>query len=95
MWAHVGIRREGEALRTALEQIRSWQGSARRQPVGRAPIETRNLLVLGALVTQAALDREESRGAHFRLDFLEKQDSWRRHLEYRAPAPAEDLPRFG
>ena len=33
--------------------------------------ETRNLLLAGRLVTEAALRRTESRGAHYRADFPE------------------------
>ncbi|MGH7536638.1 MAG: L-aspartate oxidase, partial [Gemmatimonadales bacterium] len=94
MWMKVGIRRDGPALSAALEQIRSWAASLVPGPVRREGIEARNLVLLGEMVCRAALEREESRGAHFRSDFPGPREEWRRHLAVRAPAPAEDVPRL-
>jgi L-aspartate oxidase len=41
--------------------------------------EADNLLLVARLVSQAALDREESRGAHYRTDFPDSVAGWRRH----------------
>jgi L-aspartate oxidase len=41
--------------------------------------EARNLLLVARLVASAALDREESRGAHYREDFPNPLPEWRRH----------------
>lgn len=38
-------------------------------------LSTRNLTLLGRLLTTAALHREESRGAHYRVDFPETDDT--------------------
>jgi L-aspartate oxidase len=95
MWTLAGIRREAGALASALGQIASMETSLRAEAIRREGIETRNLILLGGLVCRAALDREESRGAHFRLDYPTKREAWRRHLEAKAASPAEDLPRFG
>jgi L-aspartate oxidase len=38
----------------------------------RRTLEARNLRVVAEVMVQAALGREESRGAHFRMDFPEK-----------------------
>jgi succinate dehydrogenase/fumarate reductase flavoprotein subunit len=41
-------------------------------------LSVRNLALLGRLLAHAALERRESRGAHFRLDFPETDDvHWR------------------
>jgi L-aspartate oxidase len=40
--------------------------------VGRRQLEARNLHTIATVMVQAALGREESRGAHFRKDFPER-----------------------
>ena len=41
---------------------------------------------------EAALRREESRGAHYRTDFPEPVEAWRRHLVFRSTRIAEAAP---
>ena len=41
-----------------------------------AALDLRNLLITSEAVTRAALVREESRGAHTRLDFPGERDEW-------------------
>lgn len=45
--------------------------------------ELANLLLAGRLMAEAALVREESRGAHYRTDFPEARAEWRRHITFR------------
>ena len=40
--------------------------------------ETANLALVGWVMAEAALRREESRGAHYRIDFPESRRQWRR-----------------
>jgi len=40
--------------------------------------ETANLALVGRVMAEAALRREESRGAHYRIDFPESRRHWRR-----------------
>jgi L-aspartate oxidase len=94
MWMKAGIRREAGALASALRQIDRWETSRRVEPIRREGIETRNLILLGELVCRAALERQESRGAHYRSDYPSKRDEWLRHLDRKSPLPVEDLPRL-
>ena len=62
-----------------------WQQSS--QPaLDRPSQELANLLLVGRLVTEAALTRTESRGAHYRTDYPETSDAWKRHIVFRRDA---------
>ena len=42
-------------------------------------LDLRARITVAGLVTRSALEREESRGAHYRSDFPETKDEWKRH----------------
>ncbi len=67
MWEQVGIVRSEASLRRAARRLRSLP-----QP---SSLITRNLRDAGRLVTEAALARRESRGAHYRSDYPEPDPS--------------------
>ncbi len=76
MWENAGILRDAQGLTQALEQIEAMREQVERTqwdlsvPVG---VELENQLMVARLVCQAALEREESLGAHHRLDFPETE----------------------
>ena len=74
MWKKVGIVREGKMLRLALAQLGEWSEKM-PPPKSRAACEARNLYAVARLIARSALAREESRGAHYRLDFPEHHDA--------------------
>jgi aspartate oxidase len=88
---HVGIVRSGPGLQQALRQFRSLDRRLGQVAMGELHdpaasfdrvlrwSEARNLLLVARLVASAALDREESRGAHYREDFPHPLPEWRRH----------------
>jgi L-aspartate oxidase len=82
MWDDVGIVRDGSGLAQAKAALAKWQ-SLVQAPVDRPSQEVADLLTCSRLVTEAALIREESRGAHYRTDFPEPREEWRRHLVFR------------
>ncbi len=89
MWELVGIVRDGDSLGRACRTLSAWQAAV-PAPTDRPAHELSNLLLCGRMVAEAGLRREESRGAHFRQDFPEPIESWRRHIVLRADAaPAE------
>jgi len=88
---HVGIVRSGDGLQRALQRFRELDRRLQNLALGAVHdpadefihvlrwSEARNLLLVARLVTLAALDREESRGAHYREDFPNPLPEWRRH----------------
>ena len=78
MWESAGIERSAEALESALQQLGEWyvEGEDTQS------LENANLLQLGRALVSAALDRCESRGAHFRTDHPETSELWAHSLVY-------------
>ncbi|MFC2021022.1 L-aspartate oxidase [Chloroflexota bacterium] len=77
-WDKVGIIRNKEGLAEAADILATWQ-KCLPQPTDRPSFELSNLILTGRLVTEAALLREESRGAHFRADFPQSSSQWQYH----------------
>ncbi|MFC1860549.1 L-aspartate oxidase [Chloroflexota bacterium] len=78
-WVNVGIIRNKEDLTQAANILAAWQGSL-PPPTDRPSCELSSLVLTARLVTEAALLREESRGAHFRSDFPQNLPQWQRHI---------------
>jgi L-aspartate oxidase len=75
MWEKVGVVRDEAGLTFAVEELRRL---ARLYP--QAAGEARNLLGIGRLVAEAALERRESRGGHYRSDYPDLDPAWQRRL---------------
>ena len=79
MWEQVGILRNGKAIAAAipvLEDVALQVNSIRVRTLRqfKARLETLNLARVGRMIAGAALRRTESRGAHFRTDFPQRDD---------------------
>jgi L-aspartate oxidase len=85
MWDKVGIIRSGEGLEEAAGILATWENLL-SQPSDRPSYELNNLVLCARLVTEAALLRKESRGAHFRVDFPQTSPEWQRHIVFRKNA---------
>ena len=78
MQNNVGIVRTGDELQNGLEKLNeikleinnvSAHASAQYNPGWNEALDLQNLIITSEAVTRAAFLREESRGAHTRLDF--------------------------
>ena len=83
MWRNVGITRKEQRLAEAQEIIQFWQryvmDNIFNSPYG---WECQNMLTVAHLMAQAAQQRQESRGVHFRIDFPDSDDkNFLRHIE--------------
>ena len=81
MWSHVGVVRSGDKLRSALDLFAILEAEAARQhadtPEAIRQILEPELAIKAAILTaSAALERCESRGTHFRLDYPEADERW-------------------
>ncbi len=74
LWRDVGIVREGKRLRAAISALKELQGQL-PEARGRRAWEAHNLAVTAQLIARAALAREESRGAQYRLDYPAHNDA--------------------
>lgn len=79
LWDKVGIMRNKKDLTEAADILAAWQKRL-PQPKDRPSYELANLVLTARLVTEAALTREESRGAHFRSDFPQSSPEWQCHI---------------
>ncbi len=82
MWDKVGIIRSGKNLAKATDILLSWYISLPNS-TDRSSYELTNMVLNARLITEAALLREESRGAHFRTDFPKSSPDWQKHIVFK------------
>jgi L-aspartate oxidase len=89
MVRNLGVERDRAGLEEAARHVAFWcRYVLAREFDFRAGWELQNLLTVARLMTHSALQREESRGVHFRSDFPARDDlRWPRHIP--CPPPQE------
>jgi len=89
MWKYVAIIRNKEGLKTAIARIKELKEMLARVKVPSVDVynkdlqdalEAEKLLEVALLTAESALIREESRGAHFRGDYPETRDEWKKSI---------------
>ena len=83
MWTGCGVVRDGSGLRAAAAAIESLReevealavpGGTAANPAWQEALDLENQLTVARVIVASALAREESRGAHYRADFPERDD---------------------
>jgi L-aspartate oxidase len=93
MWRNVGIVRTGNRLADALDMIHFWcRYSLDKIFDDLGGWEIQNMLSCAALVTAAALAREESRGTHTRTDFPHPRPEESHHRLFRVDCSERCVP---
>jgi len=80
MWERVGIIRCAASLKEAKTKLSEWSFMLDKMFFTRRELELKNMLTVAMIITEAALLRKGSIGAHYRSDFKEKGENWQRHI---------------
>lgn len=89
MWNNVAIIRREKGLKSALKEIAAIKDKMERMIVPDVSgynqhlldaLELENMVLIAELVTKSALIREESRGAHYRADYPDRKDEWKKSI---------------
>jgi len=81
MWRHVGVERAGESLAEALDTVEGWcRYVLPRQFAEPQGWQLQNMLEVSRLMIRGAIERQETRGVHFRNDFPDTSPNWRAHI---------------
>ncbi len=89
MTTNVGIFRTAAGISDAIEALKELQDRAQKTALSSSSLmmnqelvqrwELDNLLAVSMVISRAALNRRESRGAHYREDFPTRQDEFNHH----------------
>ena len=89
MWEKVAIVREEKTLNEALKELQEMQKDLVNLDVKDTKqyntdlvtaLEVINMVEICILTVKSAILRRESRGAHFRSDFPETKDEWKKSI---------------
>lgn len=76
MWNNVGIYRNEESLNDAINGLNELEKEFPKQDkyLSKEEYEFKNMLISARLIVKSAIRRKESRGAHYRTDYLETNE---------------------
>lgn len=89
MWEKVAIVREEKTLNEALGELQEMQKDLEKLDVKDTKqyntelvtaLEVINMVEICILTVKSAILRRESRGAHFRSDYPESKDEWKKSI---------------
>ena len=86
LYKNVGLFREESKLKNGLKHIRQWQNEYTDMGIKdksniyntnlKEFIEFKNMLEISEVVIKSAISRKESRGAHYRLDYIDEDKNY-------------------
>lgn len=76
MWNNVGIYRNEKSLNDAINGLNELEKEFPKQDkyLSKEEYEFKNMLIIARLIVKSAIRRKESRGAHYRTDYLETNE---------------------
>lgn len=76
MWNNVGIYRNEKSLNVAINGLNELEKEFPKQDkyLSKEEYEFKNMLISARLIVKSAIRRKESRGAHYRTDYLETNE---------------------
>ena len=85
MWDYVSIVRNEEGLKKALLEINDLKNKIEDVKINgvieiQKYLELKNMITVAEIIVKCALERKESRGAHYRSDYPETKDEWKGNL---------------
>ncbi|WP_292460400.1 fumarate reductase (CoM/CoB) subunit TfrA [Methanothermococcus sp.] len=85
MWDYVSIVRNEEGLKKALSEINDLKNKAENVKINgvveiQKYFELKNMITVAEIIVRCALERKESRGAHYRSDYPETKEEWKGNL---------------
>jgi fumarate reductase (CoM/CoB) subunit A len=85
MWDYVSIVRNEEGLKKALLEINDLKNKIENVKINgvieiQKYLELKNMITVAEIIVKCALERKESRGAHYRSDYPETKDEWKGNL---------------
>lgn len=102
MWKDVAIIRNKEGLKAALDRINELKDMLKDMKVSDVvsynndlldALEVTKMLEIAEIVTKSALLREESRGAHYREDYPDTMDEWKKSIVFNKSGKAQFIER--
>jgi succinate dehydrogenase / fumarate reductase flavoprotein subunit len=101
MQDRVGIVRVESEMQSALDEIAKLKARAAKAGISgnreynggwHTALDLDNMLTVSEVITRAAIERKESRGAHFRDDFPDKSEDWAKY-NIRVTKSADGVPK--
>jgi fumarate reductase (CoM/CoB) subunit A len=85
MWDYVSIVRNEEGLKKALLEIDDLKNKAENVKINgiveiQKYLELKNMITVAEIIVKCALERKESRGAHYRSDYPETKEEWKGNI---------------